>query len=161
MIQMRKLASVGALFGLLLLAGIQQAKAAPNFSGDWKMNIAKSDFGPVPAPEVLTRSIKHNDPALEIATHQKGARGEVNTELKYTTDGKPCVNKVQGGDATGTAKWSGDNLVIESAREFQGTPITSKETWTLSDGGKTLTILNHISVPQQGEFDIKYVLDKQ
>lgn len=158
---MRKPASAIALFGILLIAGVRQAQAAPNFSGDWKMNIAKSDFGPVPAPEILTRAIKHNDPVLEISTHQKGARGEVNSELKYTTDGKPCVNKVQGGEAKGTAKWNGPNLVIDSEREFQGTPITSKETWTLSDGGKTLTIVNHVSVPQQGDFDIKYVFDKQ
>jgi hypothetical protein len=158
---MRKLAVFITLFSIFLLGSARQMQAASNFSGDWKMNIAKSDFGPVPAPEILTRAIKHTDPALDIATHQKGARGEVNTELKYTTDGKPCTNKVQGGEATGAATWHGDNLVIESERDFQGTPIKSKETWTLSDGGKTLTIMSHVSVPNQGEFDIKYVFDKQ
>jgi hypothetical protein len=158
---MRKPAVFVALLSYFLVGFARPVEAAPNFSGDWKMNIAKSDFGPVPAPGVLTRAIKHNDPALEIATHQKGARGEVNTQLKYTTDGKPCMNTVQGGEAKGTATWHGDSLVIESERDFQGTPITSKETWTLSDGGKTLTIANHVSVPQQGEFDIKYVFDKQ
>jgi len=147
------------LLSIFLLGSVGQAQ--PNFSGNWKMNIAKSDFGPVPAPEILTRAIQHHDPTLEIATHQKGARGEVDTQLKYTTDGKPCVNMVQGGEAKGVAKWLGENLVIENERDFQGTPITSKETWTLSDGGKTLTITNHVSVPKQGEFDIKYVFDKQ
>jgi len=158
---MRKSPVFITLFSIFLLGSARQVQAAPNFSGDWKMNIAKSDFGPVPAPEVLTRAIKHTDPALEIATHQKGARGEVNSQLKYTTDGKPCSNTVQGGEAKGTATWHGENLVIESERDFQGTPIKSKETWALSDAGKTLTITNHVSVPQQGEFDIKYVFDKQ
>jgi hypothetical protein len=143
---------------MLSLAGF--AQAAPNFSGDWKMNVAKSDFGPVPAPEALTRTVKHADPVIEYSTRQKGEQGEVTTEIKYTTDGKPCVNKINGGDAKGTAKWQGDSLVIESTRDFQGMQLQSKETWTLSDGGKTLVINNHISVPQ-GDFDLKLVLEKQ
>jgi len=145
---------------LFLLSALGVAQAAPNFSGQWKMNIAKSDFGPAPPPEELTRAIKHADPSLEFKTHQKGAQGEINTELKYTTDGKPCINKVNGSDSAGTAKYDGDHLVIESTREYQGMQLQSKETWTLSDGGKTLTIMNHIAVPQ-GEFDLKLVLEKQ
>ena len=145
---------------LVMVSLCAAAQAAPNFSGEWKMNIAKSDFGPVPAPEILTRSIRHNDPVLDIKTHQKGAQGDVSTELHYTTDGKPSVNKVNGSDAKGTAKWQGDNLIVESVRDFQGMELKSKETWTLSDGGKTLTISNHIVVPQ-GEFDLKLVLEKQ
>lgn len=137
------------------------AQAAPNFSGEWKMNIAKSDFGAFPAPELLTRSIKHTDPALQYSTHQKGASGDVTTEIKYTTDGKPCVNKINGADARGTAKWQGGTLIIESERDFQGVQIKSKETWTLAEGGKSLTINNHVSIPGQGEYDLKLVLDKQ
>jgi hypothetical protein len=151
-----------AIFATSLFLAASHAQAAANFSGEWKMNAAKSDFGPMAAqaPEVLTRSIKHNDPALEISTHQKGAQGETTTQLKYTTDGKECVNKLPQGDAKGTAKWQGNNLIVESVREAQGIEIKAKETWTLSDGGKVLTILNHVIIPQ-GEFDVKYVFDKQ
>jgi hypothetical protein len=132
----------------------------PNFSGEWKMNAAKSDFGAMPAPEVLTRVIKHSDPSLEITTHQKGSRGEATTELKYTTDGKPAVNKVQGREAKGTARWEGGTLVIESWLEVQpGMEIKGREVWTLA--GRTLTVRNHASVPQQGEFDTTLVFEKQ
>src|SRR5581483_12410499 len=97
---------------IILAAALAVAsQAAPNFTGNWKMNVAKSDFGPVPAPEELTRVIKHADPNLEIKTHQKGAQGDVSTELKYTTDGKPCINKVNGSDSAGTAKFEGDSLI--------------------------------------------------
>jgi|SRR5579863_1703898 len=148
-------------FAIFLFAGALFA-AQPNFSGEWKMNVAKSDFGPIPAPTTLTRTIRHNDPSLEYTTRQKGQQGaEITTEIKYTTDGKPCVNKIQDSEAKGSARWQGDNLLIESAREFQGIQISSKETWTLADGGKTLNISSHVSVPQQGEFDLKLVLDKQ
>jgi hypothetical protein len=149
-----------ALVATSLFSGLSLA-AAPNLSGQWKMNVVKSDFGPTPAPEILTRTIKHNDPVLEYTTYNKGRQGEVTSSIKYTTDGKPCTNKIQGSDSKGTAKWQGDNLVIESTREFQGMQISFKEIWTLSDGGKTLTINSHFSIPQQGEYDLRLVLDKQ
>jgi hypothetical protein len=150
--------NIAVLFATLILAALL-AQAAPNFSGEWKLNNAKSDFGGIPAPELLTRTIKHDDPALEITTHNKGAQGESTTQLKYTTDGKECINKLPSGDAKGTAKWQGYSLVIDSSREFQGGVSKQKETWTLTDGGKTLTILNHVS--GQREFNVKYVFEKQ
>ncbi len=159
---MKRTAIRTAFLAASFLAAMSSAKAVPDFSGEWKMNVAKSDFqAPIPAPEILTRTIKHHDPSLEYKTYQKGVAGEVTTEIKYTTDGKPTVNKVQDSDAKGAARWEGNNLIIESTRDFQGMQIGSKETWTLSDGGKTLTITNHVTVPGQGEFDLKLVLDKQ
>ncbi len=124
------------------------------------MNIALSDYGPVPAPQMMTRSIQHKDPALHISTHQKGAQGETTTELTYTTDGRECVNKIRDSEARGTAKWQGGNLVIESVRNLQGTDIKSVETWTLSNEGKTLTIAVRVALQQQ-QYNIKYVFDKQ
>ena len=147
------------LLGCLILA--VSAMAAPNFSGDWKLNLSKSEYGQVPAPESVVRSIKHQDPVLEISTHQKGQAGDVMNSLKYTTDGKECTNTTQTGEVKGTAKWDGNKLVISSTRKIQTFDITSKETWSLSDDGKTLTILNHISLPQQGDFDVKQVFEKQ
>jgi hypothetical protein len=152
--------TVFPMLAVALLAVWGQAQAAPNLSGEWKLNTSKSDFGPAPAPEMMMRTIKHSEPSLEITTHQKGAQGEITTELKYTTDGKECVNKLPNGEARGRAKWDADTLVVESVRDFQGTELKSKETWELSEAGKILTINNHITLPQ-GEFDLKLVFDKQ
>jgi hypothetical protein len=135
--------------------------SAANFSGEWKLDPAKSDFGPAPAPELMTRSIKQTLPAVEISTHQKGAAGESTTQLKYTLDGKESVNKLPTGESKGTAKLDGDHMVIDSTRDYQGATITVKETWSLSEGGKVLTIVNHLSVPGQGEFDAKLIFNKQ
>lgn len=153
---MKKCFSVIALLAMTFLAG--QVQAATNFSGEWKLNLAKSDWGPIQqfAPEFMTRTVKHDEPALEISTHAKGAQGETTTELKYTTDGKPAENKA----SKGAAKWDGDKLVIDSVREAQGAEIKSHEVWTLSADGKTLTSTNHLVAPQ-GEFDITNVFDKQ
>ena len=132
------------------------AHAAPNLTGVWKLNLSKSDYGPVPAPEVMTRTINHNDPSLQISTYQKGAQGEATTELKYTTDGKPAENK----DSKGTAKWDGDKLVVDSTRDMQGAEIKFHEVWALSPDRKTLTVKIHLIAPQR-EADVTLVFDKQ
>jgi hypothetical protein len=69
------------------------------------------------------------------------------------------TNKVQGGEAKGSAQWIGDKLMIESSREVQGATLTQKDIWTLSGDGKTLTIDSHVTLPN-GEFDIKQVFEK-
>jgi hypothetical protein len=151
---MKKCFSVVALFAMTFLAA--QSQAAPNFTGVWKLNLAKSELGPVPQPEVLTRTVNHNDPSLQISSYTKGAAGETTTELKYTTDGKPAENK----GSKGTAKWDGDKLVVDSIRDFQGSELKLHDVWTLSADGKTLTVSSHIAAPQ-GEFDVTWVFDKQ
>lgn len=143
------------LASLIFASALYAAK--PNFSGDWKMSPSKSDFGKMMIPQVLTRTIRHSDPSLEYKSYQKGAQGEIRTEIKYTTDGRECVN----GESKGAARWIGDNLLVEYTRNFRGVEISSKEIWALSADGKTLTISSHVSIPQQGEYDVKLVFDRQ
>ncbi len=149
-----------AVFALSAFALATQAMAATNYSGEWKLNVSKSEFGPAPQPEFMNRSIAQTDGAITLKTHSKGAQGEVKTELKYTLDGKECTNTINGAASKGNAKWAGDKLVIESTRDNQGMQMKFKETMTLSDGGKVMTINNHVSVMDQ-EFDIVFVFDKQ
>jgi hypothetical protein len=140
---------------LASLLAVPLAAAAPNLSGNWVLNLAKSQYGQFPAPEIMIRKIQHRDPALSMSTYQKGAQGEVTTELKYSTDGKPAVN----GENQGSAHWEGDKLVIETSRDYQQTKLTQREEWILSVDGKTLTIATHVKLPN-GEFDVKQVFEK-
>jgi hypothetical protein len=142
------------------LLGSSVQAASPNLAGEWKLNLAKSNYGSFPAPQSMTRKITYTAPKLSMASVQKGAQGEVTSQLSYTTDGKESVNPVQGGQSKGTAQWIGDKLMIESSREFQGVTLKQKEIWTLSPDGKTLTIDAHVSIPN-GEFDVKQVFDRQ
>jgi hypothetical protein len=147
------------LTGLLLLAS--SAFAAPNLTGDWKLNLAKSQYGLMPPPLEVTRKIKLDGVSLSMSTYQKSAQREGASDLKYTTDGKLSINKMTNGEAKGTAHWEGDALIIESSQQNGPAEIKSRETWTLSSDGKTLTILTHLTIPQQGELDVKQVFDKQ
>ena len=44
-------------FTVILIAacGLVRAQDKPNFSGEWKMNPEKSNYGMVPKPEKMTR----------------------------------------------------------------------------------------------------------
>jgi hypothetical protein len=158
---MQKRTIVFGMLALALLSGaINQAAAKPNFNGEWKMNSAKSSFAPLPSPDKMVRKISQRDDRLKIKTTQVGQQREIVTELSYTTDGVECKNLIRGQEFTGTARWEGDTLLIESKREVQGMAIVQTESWSLSTDGQTLTIANHVQTPQ-GAFDITIVLEKQ
>jgi hypothetical protein len=149
-----------AAASVFLLSEVPARAANPNLSGEWKLNLAKSDYGKFPAPISVTRKIDDNGSKLVSITTQKGAQGEVTSKLTYTTEGKESVNEVAGGQSKGTAQWIGGILIIESSREFQGATLKQKEIWRPSADGKVLTIDAHVSIPN-GEFDVKQVFDKQ
>jgi hypothetical protein len=60
------------LLFLTVFAGLSLAK--PNFTGQWKMDAGKSDFGQFPAPEKFERKITHNEPSLEQRVHEHHPR---------------------------------------------------------------------------------------
>jgi hypothetical protein len=63
------------------------------------------------------------------------------------------------GANTGVARWDGETLIIESAREVQGAKLTQRDAWTLSADGKTLTVTTQVKLPN-GEFNVKQVFEK-
>jgi len=151
------------LFFAALLAvacGVLPAQGKPNFSGTWKLNTSKSDFGAMPAPDTRTDKITHEDPDLKDSFTQSGQMGEVSADMKYSTDGKETTNSVRGNELKSTAKWAGDELVIDGKTSFNGADVTLQDRWSLSADGKTLTIQRHVNSPM-GETDQKIVLEKQ
>jgi hypothetical protein len=134
--------------------------AAPNLTGDWKLNVSKSDLGQMPAPNHLTQKITHNDPSLKVAVKQSSDNGDFEFEAAYTTDGKECVNTFGGNEARSVVKWDGDALRFETKGKFGDNDFSMKDKWTLSPDGKTLTIERHVS-SGFGESDQKLVFDKQ
>ena len=149
-----------ALLASLLFALAPVAAAAPNFSGEWKINAAKTDVGPLPAPEKYEQKIDHKEPSLKFTINQASQMGEFTSDHAYTTGGVECVNKVRGNEIKSKVTWEGEKLKFESKMSFQGADVSFLDKWTLSADGKVLTIERHIASPQ-GEIDVKYVLDKQ
>jgi hypothetical protein len=152
------------LFPVMLLGvalGLAPAYAKTNYSGTWKANIEKSDFGAMPAPDSQTDVIAHSDPSVKVSVSSKGQMGDMNYDMNFSTDGKETQNN-QGDmiQTTSTAKWDGDQIVIDTKGSFNGTDFTAKERWTLAEDGKTLTVDRHVT-SAMGEFDMKILMDKQ
>jgi len=148
-----------AFVGLLLCCLTLVAADKPDFSGNWKLNVDKSDFGPMPKPEKADYTIIHKDPEMNVKSVAVGSMGEMTNEVKILTDGTEFTNTVRGQEVKGTAKWEGKTLVVTQKLEIQGTAITFIQKWTLSDDGKSIVQEVNISTPQ-GEVAQKAILDK-
>lgn len=151
---------MAAALAAVLILMASAALAAPNFSGTWKLNSAKSDFGQMPAPDKWDSVIEHKDPDLKVSTTMASQMGERTMESNYKTDGTETKTERGQWSAKSTCKWEGDALHIVSKMETQGGQLTITEKWTLGDDGKTLTILSKWS-SERGDFESKRVLDKQ
>jgi hypothetical protein len=149
------------IISLLLLAFAAFADdAKPNFSGTWKLNAGKSDFGPMPPPDSRTDTIDHKDPVVKESVAMSTGQGDMQWDITYTTDGKDSKNTVMGSEMTSNAHWEGKTLVVDSKATFDGNDMTIHGTMVLSDDGKTLTRQAHITGPM-GEGDQKLLFDKQ
>jgi len=132
--------------------------ATPNFSGDWKMNLAKSDFGGLPAPSSIVRTITHAEPSMKIVETQRSDIGDQSTTRAYTINGAATTFTSQGAEVRTQAEWTGATLLVTSTVDAAG--LTFKDRMSLSADGRTLTSLVHIASPQ-GEVDLTVVFDKQ
>jgi hypothetical protein len=157
------------VFGIVLLA---LAMAAPNFSGTWVRDKAKSDpmgmgrpgggGGGGQAPDVeITLTIKQDANSFEVATQ----RGERTSEAKYTLDGKENTNATGRGSTVSKSKWNGDVLVLEGVRKFSGPngdmEMPFKDEYSLSADGKVLTVKSTSNNPQGEQQTRKQVYNKK
>src|SRR6266571_3218363 len=93
-------------FALLLsLSGYAQTK--PNFTGTWKLNVGKSDFGPVAGPSSRTDVITHTADAIKDEVASEGDQGKVNYTINMKTDGTESMVHAGGRDVKISAKWDG------------------------------------------------------
>jgi hypothetical protein len=153
------------LVALPVAASAWAQDATPNYTGKWSIDLAKSDFGPMPPPESVVHVIEHTEPNLKIVTTQKGPQGETTNERMLTTDGKENVNKMRMGGAEpqevrSTSKWNGKTLATAFKLDMQGNTFDVNDSWKLSDDGKVLTIMREIK-SAQGDFGTTMVFNKQ
>ena len=155
-------------FLVVTLAGMVPSEsftAIPDFSGTWKLNEGKSEFGEGRFRAAATMEVKQDKMNLNVTRVRTGRNGqERSMESSYSLDGKETTSSTERRSTTSTAKWSedGKSLVIHSkstfSRDGDTFEFTSDETWTLGDKGKTLSIQSKSS-SSRGEFSYKAVYD--
>jgi hypothetical protein len=149
----------GILAAALTVAGAPlRGQQKPNFSGNWKMNQVKSNFGAAPAPETFTRKIIHAEPSITIDEEQATPIGLQHTQRKMTTDGKESTFDVGGADVKAISKWEGTTLLLVTTVDIAS--VSYNDRMSLSPDGKTLTSVVRVDTPQ-GSVDVTVVFEKQ
>jgi hypothetical protein len=147
------------IYLLVFLVAIVGAQTRPDFSGTWKQNLEKS-----PSKSSWLKSyvnkIELQDTSLKITTTTVGDRGERTYDRTYVIGKEEKSQDREGDQFTTNVKWEGNRLVFQTVEREHDATLTSKEVWTLSDDGKTLTKNIHRSGPR-GDSDQTYVLEKQ
>ena len=128
-------------FAFLTLAAASLSVAAdqPDFSGNWKMDPTRSDFGGAPPPDSFTRTIEQAGPSLILTDQQTSGQGDDKAVRKYSTDGKETTYQWMGNQVKSAAHWDGNTIVIVGKVDASGTEILVNSRLSLSADGKTLT----------------------
>ena len=146
----------------IMLAAAASAQNHPNLSGTWKQDNSRSTVRPGSNIQYSNKVDQH-DTHLTVVTilGANGDRKESSYSRDYTIGGSPATSSDKEGDQfTNSVKWEDASLVFESVeKEKTGTLIT-REVWTLSTDGTTLTKKIHRTGPR-GDSDQTYVLVKQ
>lgn len=122
------------MVGLLCVAAVA-SDDKPNFTGVWKRGEATNS---------VQDTIEHQDPNLKVTfkTHFSGGRfsGGMSGELSYTADGVERTSKsTNGRESWTTVNWQGPSMVILRVVKDSYHVTVTRETWTLSADGRTLT----------------------
>lgn len=138
---------------LLLLA--LQAGGRADYSGQWVVNAAESDFGLIPPPQCRGLKVAHREPEV-ILEETRPDGSECGLRLRYTTDGAPITYTANNARQQARLAWSGNALVIQRRGE-DGVDMRIEA--TLSPDGRKLTRAFHVESPQ-GATDWTYVYDR-
>jgi hypothetical protein len=141
--------SLALLTLLLALAAVAQTRPTPNFSGYWKLNLEKSDFGGAPPPGSAGYVIRHIGAKLTFDYTQDDKTSRVD----IATDGQERMTDSNAdAEVWSRAFWEGPVLIFEARQKARpahpapGVKWTSR--WKLSSDGQTLTIDRQITAPQ-------------
>ena len=111
-----------------------------DFTGRWKADLSRSNLlGIVPQAMIIT--IAHSEPDLHqeiVVTKQDGS--EQRMVFCCRTNGEPGHCRLDGQAVRGTARWQGEELVIEIWMPHGTQELYLCDCWSLSPDGQTLTM---------------------
>ena len=174
---MKRIFFLAAMFAAFTVASFAQAKPT-NFTGTWELDIPKSQLDVRARIESLTMTVVQTDQELKVSTETKrpappadavapgagGGRGRGmggrfgggDGTVAYSLDGKETIVEIDGPNGKLPIKYraalEGGKANLSSVRTFTG-PMgeitsTTKDVWTLSADGKTLTVVREQTTPR-------------
>ena len=156
---------------MLLPASIIAQTGKANFSGNWVVNVEKSNFGQGQGqPQTQGRQgqaqgkgqdqgqktggfgggnfiAKQEGNLLTVERSRTNQNGKTNkTESRYTLDGKECVNTTGRGESKSTATWSPDGKTLK---------IVTNSTFTTNGESRTMKSTEEWSLKDASILSVK------
>ena len=134
------------------------AMSAPDLSGTWKLDAARSTV----ATATLPGLIKAGAPQVLHVTHAANGTVIVESQINesharlFQPGQKTSTPTWPTGSISATSRWDGRSLVSEGSLEAGGAPIPLKEIFALSADGKTLTVTVTFDGPEKSESTFVY-----
>jgi hypothetical protein len=150
------------LLAMLLFALAAGAQTHPNFTGTWKQDNSRSTL-PAGSTIQYSNRVEQQGSNLTVTTilGANAEHKESTYSRDYTIGGEPSATKDQEGDQfTTSVDREGDSLVFKTVEKEKAATLETREVWTLSADGATLTKKIHRTGPR-GDSDQAYVLVKQ
>ncbi len=173
---MRRNILFAAILSLFLMAISVSAQKGSNFSGTWTLDVSKSKLGDRVTIESQTLTVTQTDKDIKVATVTKrtappagapaggggrpggggGGMGGGDNTVSYNLDGKEVTIEQESPmgkiPVKMTGKSDGGKFTLATSRTFNGPngeiTSTSKETWSLSADGATLTVDRELTSPR-------------
>jgi hypothetical protein len=172
---MKRFFFLAAMFAAFSIAGFAQKPT--DFSGTWSLDIPKSQLDARMKVDALTMTVAQTDKELKVTTETKrpappadapagpngqgsgrGMRGFGGGDgtVAYSLDGKETTVEVDGPNGKLPIKYKASvetgKASLSSSRSFTGQmgeiTVTTKDSWTLSADGKTLTDVRETTSPR-------------
>ena len=140
-----------AIFACLLALPVcAVGQTQPDFSGAWKMDASRSESAHQDAPiGPVLLVIRQTPDELQLQTKRTDKRtAAVSTEsLTFRLDGTETTDPGTSGTPVKVkAHWDGAHLIAETAREMNGSTVTTRQVFELGDNGRQITIHKSLTV---------------
>ncbi len=156
-----------AALAIVVLSSFRSMPDKAKFSGDWKLDAAKSELGEFGGRAATAIKIDQKDEAVSVSRTTPGFNGgePMTTSMTLPYSGATVESEGWGGSKRkSTAKWSddGQTLTIVTNTHFERDgnvfDVKSTENWTLTKDG-LLSVATNATTPQ-GEMNMKAVYTK-
>jgi hypothetical protein len=127
----------------------------PNLSGEWTLDLLRSDFGRSAPPMSATLTIQHREPDFTVRPLESAAGGPpVLRIMALRTDGIPNAIRLSlaegnAADTFATASWDGRDIIVQYTVKHLGHNDDFQDTWSLGPEGTVLLLEREVELPDR------------
>ncbi len=166
---MKKIIVLTTIFCLYFQFAAVVFAAAPNFAGNWELDLGKSKFPAATQIESMTMKVMQTEKELKVESTTKRSQNEARgggmrrggdgtQTAVYNLNGKEATFEINSGAATPSKETrkatvtADGKLSLTAARTFSdgigSVTVKTNEMWELADAGKVLKVTRYMETPR-------------